>query len=357
MSTEALTTTEHGLTTGTSLPGSLYLSFVSYIDRSERTTQTYLTNLRQFVAWMRWAGVTQPMRADILAYRAWLLSEHEAIRLDPTAPQGWSKRGGRVKCSANTCAQYLRTVRQFFAWVASEGLYPNIADNIHPPKIDHTRHRKEALAPSEVLAIERSIEQQAKAATTPREREQGRRLYALYLLAVNAGLRCVELSRANVRDLVRRGGQPALYVQGKGHTEADTKKPLAPEVYDAVRVYLRTRETPATPDSPLFTATGNRSGGHRLAARTISQMLKGAMQAAGFDSDRLTAHSLRHTAGTSVHALSGDLYQTQQYMRHQNPATTEIYLHTDTDAEQGRLASELFAYYHREGGEHGTDNN
>lgn len=355
MSKDALTAPAQGMLAGTSLPASLYRSFVDYIDRSERTTQTYLTNLRQFVAWTRWADVTQPTRADIMAYRAWLLREHEAIRLDPESPQGWSYRGGRVKCSANTCAQYLRTVRQFFAWAAAEGLYPNVADNIHPPKTDHTRHRKEALAPSEVLAIEQSIERQTEAATTPREREKGRRLYALYLLAVNAGLRCVELSRANVRDLVRRGGQPALYVQGKGHTEADTKKPLAPEVYEALRVYLRTREAPAAPDSPLFVATGNRSGGQRLAARTISQMLKEAMRGAGFDSSRLTAHSLRHTAGTSIHALSGDLYQTQRYMRHVNPATTEIYLHDDTDKEQGQLAAELFAYYHREG-HHGAVN-
>ena len=365
---EGLTTIHTNNAISQDLPAVLYASFINYIDRSERTTQTYLTNLRQFVAWLHYASITRPTRADILAYRSYLLSEHDAIRFDAAAPEGWSYRGGRVRCSANTAAQYLRTVCQFFAWASAEGYYPNVAANIHAPKVRHDTHRKEALAPAEVLAIEESIRARVAERTTTaswrkrdpqgsaaRAEEQGKRLYALYLLAVNAGLRCVELSRANVRDLQRRRGQAFLYVWGKGHSEADTKKPLASEVYDAIKDYLATRETPATPDAPLFVSTSNRSAGQRLEARTISQMLKHAMQAAGYDSDRLTAHSLRHTAGTAVQAISGDLYKTQLYMRHANPATTEIYLHNQTDDEQANLAASLFAYYHAAGGEQATN--
>ena len=55
--------------------------FVSFIDRPERTTQTYLVNLRQFAAWLRYSEITQPVRQDIINYRDWLLSEHDAIEL------------------------------------------------------------------------------------------------------------------------------------------------------------------------------------------------------------------------------------------------------------------------------------
>ena len=77
-------------------------------------------------------------------------------------------------------------------------------------------------------------------------------------------------------------------------------------------------------------------------------MLKGAMIQAGFDSERLTAHSLRHTAGTTVMELTGNLYTTQKYMRHSNPATTEIYLHNETDRQEAGIAAQLYALYHRE---------
>ena len=168
----------------------------------------------------------------------------------------------------------------------------------------------------------------------------------MYLLAVNAGLRTIELSRANIKDIEVKNGQAAIYIWGKGHTEPDQKKPLAPEVYQAIREYLNTRADRPTANSPLFVSTGNRSGGQRIAETTISRMLKKAMQGAGYDSDRITAHTLRHTAGTNVMNLTGNIYTAQNYMRHSNPATTEIYLHNDTTAAEAETARALYNLYH-----------
>lgn len=321
----------------------LFTGYINFIDRSEKTTQTYITNLRQFAAWMSYSGIRAPQRADIMAYRDYLLTEHPAIRLDPES--GWTyrlDRGGKkymVKCSPTTAGQYLRSVCQFFRWTAAEGLYPNIADNVHAPRIRNDYHRKEALQAADVLKIERTIQT---------EDEKGKRLLAMFLLAVNCGLRTIELSRANIRDLETVGGEAVLYVTGKGHTEADTKKILAPQVRAAIDDYLRSREDRKAPSSPLFVATGNRSGGQRIAPTTISKLLKAAMRAAGYDSDRITAHSLRHTAGTNVQEITGNLYLTQKYMRHANPATTEIYLHNNTDAQEAEIARRLYDYYHSE---------
>lgn len=316
----------------------LFREFVRWIDRSENTTRAYLTNLKRFSQWMQVQGITQPSRVDILLYR------------DALIAQG---------CKPNTITAYLRSVKQFFNWTAANGIYPDIAANVHAPKVDHGSHRKDALTAGEVLTIEQDIQSRAAAKTKAARRankdragrierstEQGKRLYALYLLAVNAGLRTVELHRANVKDLVTRGGQSWLYIWGKGHTEPDQKKPLAPEVAAAVRDYLDSRTDHYTGTSPLFVSTGNRSKGQRIATTTISTMLKTAMQEAGFDSERLTAHSLRHTAGTACMELTGDLYTTQKYMRHSNPATTEIYLHTDTEKQEAAIAQRLYNAYH-----------
>lgn len=343
----------------------LFNDFVSWIDRSENTTRAYIINLRQFAVWLNYSSITRPVREDIISYRDYLCTEHYAIQLDSESLNGWKYRTDRVgnrirvQCKPNTIAQYLRSVCQFFRWTASNGLYPNIATSIHAPKVKHDIHRKDALTVEEVQAIEKSIsaktsEKLTKAGTAKKDTagriqrttEQGKRLYAMYLLAVNAGLRTIELARANIKDIEVKGGCVWLYVWGKGHTEPDAKKPLAPEVKEAIDEYLKSRTDKPTGTSPLFVATGNRSGGKRLATTTISTMLKKAMQEAGFNSERLTAHSLRHTAGTNVQELTGNIYLTQRYMRHSNPATTEIYLHVDTERQEIEIATQLYNLYH-----------
>ena len=348
-------------------PG-LFDDFKAWIDRSEKTARSYTTNFRQFIAWLKYAAIRNPQRQDIISYRQWLTAEHEAIKLDPQSVTGWKYRTDsagnrlRITCKPNTIAQYLRSVCQFFRWTAANNLYPDIAANIHAPKLRHDRHSKEALTAPEVLAIEKSIAQRAQERTQAaqnaqkdtagriqRSTEQGKRIYAMYLLAVNAGLRTVEISRANIKDLETKGGQTWLYIWGKGHTEPDQRKPLAPEVAAAVKEYLKSRTDKPTGNSPLFVSTGNRSGGKRIAPTTISTMLKRAMQEAGFDSERITAHSLRHTAGTNVQEITGNLYATQLYMRHSNPATTEIYLHTETEQAEAGIAQQLYNLYHGTG--------
>lgn len=349
----------------------LFNDFIAWIDRSERTARSYLINLRQFAAWMLYAEITAPQRADIIAYRQWLIAEHPAVALDPDSAAGWKYRTDAtgnallIACKPNTVSQYLRSVCQFFRWTAANGLYPDIAANIHAPKVKHDTHRKDALTVKEVLTIENSIAAKASERTAAaqeaqkdtagriqRSTEQGKRLFAMYLLAVNAGLRTIEISRANIKDLETKGGQTWLYIWGKGHTEPDQRKPIAPAIAAAISDYLQSRTDRPTGASPLFVSTGNRSGGKRIAATTISTMLKRAMQEAGFDSERLTAHSLRHTAGTAVQELTGDIYTTQKYMRHSNPATTEIYLHNDTERAEAGIAQRLYDLYH---GAAGTD--
>ena len=346
-------------------PAGLLSSFIRFIDRGEKTTRTYTTNLRQFFAWMKYGNIEQPARSDIAEYREWMAAEHDAIQLDTTTPAGWKYRTDRngnrqrVICKPNTVKQYLQSVKQFFSWTAAEGLYPNIAANIHAPKISDT-HRKDSLTAHDVQTIENSITSTAAAKQTAaaeaekdtagrvqRSTEQGKRLFAIYSLAVNAGLRTIEISRANIKDIEVKNGAACLYVWGKGHAEPDAKKPLAPEVYAAIKDYLTARSDNPTGGSPLFVATGNRSGGSRLAPTTISSMIKQAMITAGYDSERLTAHSLRHTTGQNVMQITGDnIYQTQQYMRHSNPKTTEIYLDNDTAEADAQIAQTLYNHFH-----------
>ena len=347
------------------ITAALFNDFVAFIDRGEKTTRTYLTNLRQFMAWLKYTATTRPQRQDIISYRQWLTVEHEAISFAPETVNGWTYRTDRngnpvkVTCKPTTIKGYLQAVKAFFGWTAANNLYPDIARNIHAPKIADT-HKKDSLTAAEVLTIEKSIAQKAQEATeaaadavkdktgrVQRSTEQGKRLYAMYLLAVNAGLRTVEISRANIKDLETKSGRTWLYIWGKGRSEADQKKPIAPEVKAAIDDYLKSRTDNPTGNSPLFVSTGNRSKGKRIATTTISTMLKRAMQDAGFDSERLTAHSLRHSTAQNVMQLTGhNIYQTQQYLRHSSPKTTEIYLENDSTEQDEAIAKQLYDLFH-----------
>ena len=72
----AITTTSNSITAGT-LQQSLFVDFIAYIDRGEKTTRTYLTNLRQFIKWLDANGITAPTRADVIAYRDYLTTQHK----------------------------------------------------------------------------------------------------------------------------------------------------------------------------------------------------------------------------------------------------------------------------------------
>ncbi|MBQ6001302.1 MAG: tyrosine-type recombinase/integrase, partial [Synergistaceae bacterium] len=64
-----------------------------------------------------------------------------------------------------------------------------------------------------------------------------------------------------------------------------------------------------------------------LTTRTISGIAKRTMRQAGFDSPRLSAHSLRHSAVTLSLLAGADLAEVQAFARHSNISTTQIYSH------------------------------
>ena len=64
-----------------------------------------------------------------------------------------------------------------------------------------------------------------------------------------------------------------------------------------------------------------------MTTRSISGICKAAMVEAGYNSSRLTAHSLRHT-GVTLALLNGEtLEQAQKFARHSQISTTMIYNH------------------------------
>ncbi len=118
------------------------------------------------------------------------------------------------------------------------------------------------------------------------------------------------------------GNSEVLYVQGKGRLEKDEFVKISPELAEAIREYLTFRDKDNSVEKaegrprPLFESCSTRNVGQRITTRSIRWIIKGRMKAAGFDSERLTAHSLRHTAITLSLLAGASLQEVQQFARH-----------------------------------------
>lgn len=273
----------------------LFAQFTDYLDASPKTIETYSRALRQLSNYFTLNGITTPTRADILSFR----DELKTSGHKPTTVQN-----------------YIMAARLFFQWTATQGIYPNIADHIKGAKVSKD-HKRDYLTSAQVKQVLASFE---------RDSVQGARDYALLALMITGGLRTIEAARANIGDLGTIGDETALYIQGKGRDEKTEYIKVTPQVERALRAYLMLRG--ATGEAlPLFASTSNNNPGERMTTRSISRIVKTRMQLAGFNSDRLTAHSLRHTAVTLSLLAGKDITEAQQFARHANISTTMIYNH------------------------------
>lgn len=285
---------EQGMPAPAGVTEELVARFTAFLDVRPKTVETYTRALRQMFRFLSSRGIRQPNRQDLIAWREEL----------------------RTRCKPATVQSYIIAARQFFRWTAQEHLYPDIAGHLKGASISR-EHKKDYLTSGQVKAVLGGI---------GRDNLKGLRDWAVIALMVTGGLRTIEVARADMKDLGTVGDCPVLYIQGKGEDEKAGYVKLQPPVEEGLRAYLLERG-PAAPNSPLFASISHRNQGGRLSTRAVSGIVKGRLRAAGYDNPRLTAHSLRHTAVTLSLLGGNSIEEVQQFARHQNIATTQIYAH------------------------------
>lgn len=122
------------------------------------------------------------------------------------------------------------------------------------------------------------------------------------------GLRCVEVSRLEVDDLLWSDG--LMRIHGKGDKERLV--PIHPDVERAVRA--------ARP--PVRGRVFRRPRGGGYPAAQVSRETSEYFSSLGIPA---TAHMCRHWFGTQLYRQCHDLRVVQELMGHENPATTAIY--------------------------------
>ena len=279
-------------------------SFLNGLDIMETSRETYRWGLVRFFKWIRSSGrsLETLSPADIMSFKYSLMKE---------------------KLSPLTIGGYVTAVRMFYSWTETSLLYPNIARSVRPPR-GRKGFRKCALSPQESASLLDYL------------KERSLRDYAIVNLILRTGLRTIEVSRADIGDVVRKRGKRVLKVWGKGADEKDAYVILGQPVWGPIQEYLGQRKAYSKTD-PLFVTEGKGHKGVRMAPRSIQYLCKEALKAIGLDGHEYSAHSLRHTTGVLILKNGGDWKDVQRVLRHASPATSQIY--TASIEEEMRLDS------------------
>ena len=290
--TKAMVTVDTAGITRESALNNLVQEWLQFVDVQPTTFVTYQRALKNFMAWTRENEITELNREVAIAYRDNLLA----------------------KIAPTTARLYISVLRLFVKFLASKGICPDFTAHFKGVKLDNTVHHRDALSADESKEVFHAM--------TGND-EKSLRDKAIVGLMLATGLRCVEITRLDVSDIYKRGKKLFLKVHGKARQGKQDSVILPAQCANLINDYLNLRGA----ESPLFVATSRRNKGSRLQAQTISRMCKRALVSAGYDSSRLTAHSLRHSFSTIAISAGVDIRQVSKALRHKSVVVTEVYLH------------------------------
>lgn len=269
--------------------------WIAFAQVKPSSVKAYRKGIRRLAEYVNANGIANLSRENLVEYREMLAKKY----------------------SPATANLYLTSAKLFLAFLQQEGvLSVNPAEHLKGLKVI-AGHKKDSLSVQDTKKI---------LSTFDTSTLKGKRDKAMYALMTTAGLRTIEVARANVGDIVQRSGKFFLYVMGKGRNEKSECVQITEGVYKMIREYLSERGNIAD-DSALFASVSKRNYGGAMTTTSISRIIKTALRGAGYNSRRLTAHSLRHTAATTMLLSGAAIRQVQQVLRHKNIAVTEIYLH------------------------------
>ena len=162
----------------------------------------------------------------------------------------------------------------------------------------------------------------------------GRRDHALLLLACQTGLRVSELTSLTLGD-VRLGTGAHVRCQGKGRKDRLT--PLTRQTSRVLKIWLAEQNGAAA--APLFpTRTGcplSRDAVERLVGK---HAIRAAASCPTMAAKKVTPHTLRHSAAMALLHAGVDTSVIALWMGHEDPGSTQAYLHADMTIKEQALA-------------------
>ena len=281
--------------------------------RKYKTVQAYKGGVNSFIRWMEAQRIEQPTPDDLYDYLDYLQKE------------------GR---SVFTQGLYMIALKKFFAYLAQpyQGkdffAYKDIYSMAKPkvPRPERRKHYREMPSVEEVQRLRMTCTGTGQACL---------RDGLMIDLALYCGLRVNEIANVKIEDLKRDEEIYELRILRKGKHAKNNAVFVHADLGSRLEEYARTWKRK---DYIFGDTVHNGSSRPRLNAATVSSIIGERMKQAKIKRSTMTAHSLRHYAGTTFYQATRDLYATQQFMGHSDSATTEIYMHVEDNYRKAKMA-------------------
>ena len=152
-------------------------------------------------------------------------------------------------------------------------------------------------------------------------------------LLYGTGMRISEVCNLRITD-IDSSNQRIKVVQGKGGKDRFTLLPNT--LLTQLRAYYLAANRPK---EFLFTSAQTKQAMHSLprpyGVRSMQVVVNSAMQKAGFESGRFTAHTLRHSFATHMLNQGNNIHVIKTLLGHSKLETTMIYLHLQHHTQLG----------------------
>ncbi len=222
-----------------------------------------------------------------------------------------AERAGQ-KVSRASIARELSAIRNFFKYLAREGILENTA-------IRSIRTARKAKVLPKPLTQNDAIRFLEAVPRVVGSSWQAKRDTALYTVLYGCGLRIAEALSLNVRDFPLTAD--AFTITGKGNKQRLV--PVLPLVQKAVKTYLSVHPNPVS-TAPLFVG----ARGERLNAGVVQRNVRAVRRYLNLP-DTVTPHALRHSFATHLLQNGGDLRTVQELLGHESLSATQRYTEVD----------------------------
>ncbi len=288
----------------------LFDPYITQCDVKAKTRQAYNKALQRFAEFHAMNESTKG-RQLILNYKEFLKNHYKP----------------------STANLYLSGIRGFFRWLAFKDICTDWTAGIKTIR-DTKEYKRDELRISEIQRVMKAID---------RSTIKGKRDYAILCLALATGIRTISISLANVSDY--EAERDVLMYQGKGHEAKDTAADIPHFAAAALSDY---HTAAGITEGALFQSLGRvKQGDKRIPPETISNIIKAMFRAAGINSQRITAHSLRHTYATTLYRAGVKLDDIAAKLGHSGTETTKKYVHmaSRNDLRAGDIIEQqIFAF-------------
>lgn len=277
--------------------------------KAYKTIKAYRGGISSFLRFMEEKEILEPLPDDIHDYLCYLKEQHKSVF---------------------TIGLYMIALKLFFAYLEKPyqdtkvKVYPDIYNLANPkvPRPQRNHHYRDRPTEEEVVLLRRSL--------LNKRGQKARRDLLMIDLCLYCGLRVNEVANVKKGDMVKDGERFKLFVLRKGKSRKNNFVWIDPELAQRLIKYSKQYKL----EGYVFTDISNRGTPGHLPSSTVSTKIGRYLQKAQIKRDNITAHSLRHYAGTEFYQGTRDIYATQQFMGHSDSETTRIYMHVDDNYEK-----------------------